>query len=182
MCNLVEWFLIDVTSEEIILFDNAEALIEFIRWRSLSNLTVYAVSSAMSACEFKYHYHEGTLNKGLIDLKPKETLLWLLDVFEGENLSVEERCLRFGEESIELTQALRCVTREQWHALVDQVYDKDIGEPGQELGGVLTTLSALCAITNLNPSLAFDKEFERCRQPAVIEKIRDKHRNKKVVS
>lgn len=107
---------------------------------------------------------------------------WLRKVFGPEVLTdVEERGLRFGEESLELIQSLG-ITREQAEALVKQVYDKPIGQPDQEMGGTLVTLAALCVVTGLDAEIAYRREFTRCEQPDVIDKIRAKHALKAVVS
>jgi len=97
-------------------------------------------------------------------------------------MDVEERMLRFTEEVIELGQ-VEGVTREQHHALIDQVHDKPIGEVEQEIGGVLVTLGSYFAVTGRdNPGILYEREFSRCEQPEVIEKIRRKHDEKLVVS
>ena len=107
---------------------------------------------------------------------------WLTRVFGKASLQdVEERGLRFGEESLELIQSLG-VTREQALALVKQVYDKPAGEPQQELGGTLVTLASLCVVAGLDADDCYRREFMRCEQPDVMEKIRRKHAEKAVVS
>lgn len=107
---------------------------------------------------------------------------WLSHVFGPEALTdSEERALRFGEESLELIQSLN-VTREQALALVQQVYDKPVGEPMQELGGTLVTLASLCAVTGLHAGRAYQDEWDRVDRAEIIEKIRGKHKRKAVVS
>ncbi len=108
-------------------------------------------------------------------------LEWLNRVWPSQIHDGEERALRFAEESLELVQA-EGVTREQAHALVDQVFDKPVGEIEQELGGTLVTLSAYMAVKGLDGVEAFSKEFGRCNEPAVIDKIQAKHKMKLVVS
>ena len=80
------------------------------------------------------------------------------------------------EESLELVQSLGC-TQEECHRLVDYVFGRPIGEPHQELGGVMVTLAALC---NAYPDMQMDeagyKELNRCWNN--IEKIREKQKNK----
>jgi len=97
-------------------------------------------------------------------------------------MDVEERMLRFSEEVIELGQA-EGITREQYHALVDQVFDKPVGEVEQEIGGVLVTLGSYFAVTGRdNPGILYEREFSRCETPEVIQRIRRKHDEKLVVS
>lgn len=107
---------------------------------------------------------------------------WLVNVFgRGALINVEERALRFGEESLELIQSLG-VTQHQAEALVKQVYAKPPGDQEQELGGTTVTLAALCAITGLDADRAYRTELNRVHQPAVIAKIKAKHATKAVVS
>lgn len=54
-----------------------------------------------------------------------------------------ERAMRFLEEALELAQALE-VTQEEVQLLFQHVYAKGAGELKQEVGGVGTTLLALC--------------------------------------
>lgn len=115
-----------------------------------------------------------------------EILDWLHRTFDGVDnaefaMDPEERELRFAEEVIELTQAGK-MTREQWYRLVDQVYDKPVGEIEQELGGVMVTLRSYAACRSLDLEAAYETEFARCCRPEIMEKIRNKHRNKLVVS
>jgi len=57
---------------------------------------------------------------------------------------VTERADRFIEEALELAQTTPGWTKERAHALVDYVFAREVGEPGQEIGGVMVTLAALC--------------------------------------
>lgn len=61
---------------------------------------------------------------------------------EEEARSVEQRGLRFLEEAIELFQASEG-DRESAHKLVDYIFDRPVGVPHQELGGVSVTLLCL---------------------------------------
>jgi hypothetical protein len=96
-------------------------------------------------------------------------------------MDVEERVLRFLEESIELGQ-VEGVTKEQALALIEQVYAKPPGVTSQEIGGVLTTLAAYFAVTGASPEQLFERELRRIEQPDIMEKIRTKHDGKLVVS
>lgn len=106
---------------------------------------------------------------------------WLEKVFPDHASDPEERIIRTVEEVLELAQCEN-VTREQMHALVDQVMDKPVGERSQELGGVMVTLASYCAVTGQDAGAAFNAEFARCNDPEVIVKIQRKHINKLVVS
>jgi hypothetical protein len=60
-----------------------------------------------------------------------------------------ERNHRFLEESLELVQATGC-TQSEAHQLVDYVFNRPVGEPAQEVGGVMVTLAALCLANRLD--------------------------------
>jgi len=72
----------------------------------------------------------------------------------------EERNHRFLEEALELVQATGCHQSEA-HQLVDYVYGRDIGEPAQEVGGVMVTLAALCLANGLDMDAAAETELAR---------------------
>lgn len=72
----------------------------------------------------------------------------------------EERCDRFVEEAIELVQALG-YDRRRITALIDYVYGRPVGEPGQEVGGVMVTLSALCSAAGIDVQDEAEKELAR---------------------
>lgn len=101
---------------------------------------------------------------------------WMLACFGPEvTADKTERCFRFGEEALELTQSLGA-TREAMHALVDYVFGRKIGEPAQELGGVVVTLQALANAADLDVMACAQNEISRCEEN--IERIRAKHLSK----
>lgn len=143
--------------------------------------------SALAGCLKKHHVTLVT-NKALTYVSQASKffddvpiLEWLNRVWPSQLHDSEERALRFAEEALEMVQA-EGVTREQAHALVDQVFDKPVGEIEQELGGVLVTLSAYMAVKGLDGVGAFTKEFSRVNEAEVIDKIQAKHKMKLVVS
>lgn len=71
-----------------------------------------------------------------------------------------ERNHRFIEEALELVQSLGA-TKSECHQLVDYVFDRNIGEPVQEAGGVMVTLAALCLSQNMNMDEAGELELKR---------------------
>jgi len=97
---------------------------------------------------------------------------WLLACF-GEIIAGdrEERNHRFLEEALELVQACGCSENEA-HQLVDYVYGRPIGEPAQEVGGVMVTLAALCLANGLD--MHTDGETELARIWTKVEAIRAK--------
>lgn len=82
-----------------------------------------------------------------------------------------ERNHRFLEESLELVQALGCTASEA-HQLVDYVFNRPVGEPNQEAGGVMVTFAALCNAHSISGPIAAENELTRCW--GKIDKIRAK--------
>lgn len=85
-----------------------------------------------------------------------------------------ERNHRFLEEALELAQSLGC-TAEDAHVLVEYVFGRPAGKAGQEVGGVLITLAALCgAHRDLSMDREAKAELGRINRSDVLEKIRAK--------
>lgn len=97
---------------------------------------------------------------------------WLLACFGGQIARDKvERNHRFLEESLELVQACG-TTASEAHQLVDYVYGRETGEIGQEIGGVMNTLAALCSAHGFDMIVEGYREIARCWTK--IEKIRAK--------
>jgi len=116
------------------------------------------------------------------DSPEKEVKKWLVACF-GETIAGDkvERNYRFLEEALELVQSLNC-TKEDAHKLVDYVFDRPIGDPHQEMGGVMVTLAALSSANNLEMMYDFYFELRRINSPEIMEKIRKKQAAKKIAS
>lgn len=86
---------------------------------------------------------------------------WMLACF-GSEISADktERNHRFLEEALELVQSCGC-TRSEAHQLVDYVFDRPTGERGQEVGGVMVTLAALCLAQTIDMDREADVELDR---------------------
>lgn len=86
---------------------------------------------------------------------------WLYECF-GPMVAADvvERNHRFLEESLELVQSLGA-TKEDCLKLVDYVYGRQEGDPYQEVGGVMITLSALCLANDLSMDECTDIELDR---------------------
>ena len=99
---------------------------------------------------------------------------WLVSCF-GEDIAADrlERCDRFTEEAMELVQAVG-YDRARAHALVDWVFDRETGEPHQEVGGVMVTLAALCIAHKLDLHEDGERELARISTPEMQAKIRAK--------
>ncbi|CAJ6623350.1 Uncharacterised protein [Burkholderia pseudomallei] len=103
---------------------------------------------------------------------------WMLTCFGAEiSADVPERNHRFFEESGELVQS-RGMTREEAHALVDYTWSRPVGEPTQEVGGVMVTLAALCLANGLDMHAAGERELARVNEPSMIDRIRAKQATK----
>jgi hypothetical protein len=97
---------------------------------------------------------------------------WLIHCF-GEQIAHDgqERNHRFLEEALELVQSTGCTASEA-HQLVDYVFNRAVGEPHQETGGVMVTLAALCLAHGLDIHAAGEDELTRVWSKA--DKIRAK--------
>jgi len=101
---------------------------------------------------------------------------WLLACFGAEIAAHKlERSHRFFEEAVELVQALD-MPRDHAHMLVEYVYNRPLGEPRQEVGGVKLTLAALCSANGLDE--VEDGETELARVWTKVEQIRAKQATK----
>lgn len=86
---------------------------------------------------------------------------WLLACFGEEIASdVVERNFRFLEESLELVQSLGC-SKDEAMSLVNYVYERPVGEPSQEAGGVMVTLACLCGSNGLDMNSCGETELAR---------------------
>ena len=108
----------------------------------------------------------------------KQVAQWCRDCF-GNAIAFDtsERNFRFLEEALELVQSLDC-TKEDALQLVDYVYGREAGDPGQEVGGVMITLAALTAANLLGLDASAVQELERIQKPEIVDKIRSKHLSK----
>lgn len=89
------------------------------------------------------------------------TASWLLEAF-GPAIATNphERSHRFLEEALELSQACGC-TREEAIELVNYTFDRPVGEPKQETGGVMVTLAGLCFATGISMTAEAERELAR---------------------
>lgn len=97
---------------------------------------------------------------------------WMAACF-GPVISADkhERNHRFIEEALELVQSCD-MTRSEAHQLVDYVFNRPVGDPPQEVGGVMVTLAALCLAHDMD--MHHSAEFELERVWTKIEQIRAK--------
>jgi hypothetical protein len=101
---------------------------------------------------------------------------WMDSCFGPEiSKDMVERRQRFTEEAIELGQAIGG-TADEAHALVDYVYSRPIGDPKQEVGGVMVTVAAICSAAGLDMIECARNELLSCWKRR--EKIREKQKTK----
>lgn len=107
---------------------------------------------------------------------------WVIKCF-GEKIADDkiERNHRFLEEALELVQSTGC-TKEDAHQLVDYVFNREIGEVHQEIGGVMVTLSALCSANRQPLFVNAEIELDRINKPEIMEKIKIKQNTKPMAS
>lgn len=97
---------------------------------------------------------------------------WMQECF-GAEISADklERSDRLLEEVLELLQSGN-YPPERIATLTKYVWSRDLGEPAQEVGGVMVTLAAYCLAHGLNMHTAGETELERIWTK--VEKIRAK--------
>jgi hypothetical protein len=100
------------------------------------------------------------------DIRQKSIYDWCVTAFAGGDNSPRIRALRFGEESIELMQAAE-LTKADVHKLVSYVFARPVGEPHQEVGGVMLTLNAYCQSVGLKVVDAEMDEIARVNSKSV---------------
>jgi hypothetical protein len=104
----------------------------------------------------------------------QRVLNWLMNCFSQEICrDITERNHRFLEEALELVQSTGC-KRSEAHLLVEYVFNRPIGDPFQEVGGVAVTFAALCSCIDVEQNWAAEMELIRISAPEILEKIRAK--------
>ncbi|WP_208412999.1 hypothetical protein [Xanthomonas cannabis] len=91
--------------------------------------------------------------------------------------NMTERGDRMLEEVLELLQS-HGYDQTRVATLVDYVYGRPVGEPAQEVGGVMVTLAGYCWVAGLDMHAEGARELERITQPEVMAKIRSKQEAK----
>ncbi|HGM7277995.1 TPA: hypothetical protein ACKQCT_004689, partial [Stenotrophomonas maltophilia] len=91
--------------------------------------------------------------------------------------NMTERGDRLLEEVLELLQA-HGYDRTRVSTLVDYVFGRPVGEPVQEVGGVMVTLAGYCWVAGLDMHANGQAELDRINQPDVMAKIRAKQEAK----
>lgn len=106
---------------------------------------------------------------------------WVMECFGSRmHQCKKERAQRFLEEALELGQS-RDLSKEDALLMVDYVYSRPIGEPAQEVGGVMVTLAALCSSADIDLENSALSELIRVEEPEIMEKIRKKQDSKSAI-
>lgn len=91
----------------------------------------------------------------------QRTWEWLVACFgDPRSTTKQRRVWRFVEESLELAQASGC-TAEEARQVLDYVFSRPIGEPHQEVGGVMVTLAGVCVSSGLDMEECAETELAR---------------------
>lgn len=108
---------------------------------------------------------------------------WVITCFGSQiGRDKAERDFRFYEEATELVQS-RGMKKEEAHAMVEATYARPAGKTYQEIGGVVTTLAALCS-TEKHPQTGQEVdmmeagEAELTRIWGQLDLIREKQKTK----
>lgn len=94
-------------------------------------------------------------------------------ILPSRNSAIITRGDRLAEEVFELLQSQH-YPRERLRMLEDYVFNRPIGEPGQEMGGVMLTLACYGEVAGLNMHLEGYRELARVNRPDVIARIKKK--------
>lgn len=104
---------------------------------------------------------------------------WMHACFPPEvREDIRERGDRLLEETLELLQA-HGYDPERVATLTRYVYGRPVGEPEQELGGVMVTLAAFSETAGLHMDDCAELELERITQPEIMAKIQKKQESKR---
>lgn len=90
-------------------------------------------------------------------------------------ISKRERMLRFLEEALELVQVGE-LTPEDVDNMRDHVFNRNVGEIRDEIGGTLVCLALVCDVTNEDMNLAGELGLTKCWEK--IHTIKEKHKAK----
>lgn len=92
--------------------------------------------------------------------RPGRALIWAQQMFGEVALDPRERTLRFLEEAIELAHAMS-VDVDTTLAVVDRVYNREVGNIPREIGQATMTLECLARCIEVDADAEATKEFYR---------------------
>ena len=94
------------------------------------------------------------------NIRQKSIYDWCVEAFAGEDSSPRIRMLRFIEEATELAQA-HGLSQTEVEYVVSYVFGRPVGEPYQEVGGVMVTLNCYCEAAGISLVDAEQDEIAR---------------------
>lgn len=94
-------------------------------------------------------------------------------LFHDDPTDVSERLARYAEETNEVLQAFG-MSRDDMHCLVDYTCDRPAGEPAQEIGAAMLTLTSLCVVAGYDLMSCAEADLQKLQQPETIARIRAK--------
>ena len=95
------------------------------------------------------------------DARQAQVQQWAVNAFGELATTVPERGRRFLEEALELFQSVEGSDAAMAHTLVDYVFGRPVGEPFQEVGGVMVTLMSLAECIGVSVEVAEKTETHR---------------------
>ena len=126
-----------------------------------------------------------TLNLTALATFNKSVKEWVIQAFGIKTFEDKaERDMRFFEEATELIQSRGNLSAEDMHRMIDHVMSRPPGVFTQEVGGTMTTLSALCSTEKDLTGSPVDMfqcgliELQRIKMPENMVKIREKQLTK----
>ncbi|WP_391925335.1 hypothetical protein, partial [Streptomyces massasporeus] len=111
--------------------------------------------------------------KGGAETLQARNAAWMRIAFADDPTDLPERIARFGEEALELQQALG-QSCEDAHALVDYVYSRPAGAPATEFGQTAGSLACLAEFAGYDLEAAAEVELDRVSTPEFLAKLRAK--------
>jgi hypothetical protein len=91
--------------------------------------------------------------------------------------NMTERGDRLVEEVLELLQS-KGYDPTRIPTLIEYVWNRPVGDPPQEVGGVMATLAAYCSVAGLDMEADGEAELARIMRPEIMAKIRTKQEAK----
>lgn len=103
-------------------------------------------------------------------------LNWAASTWGDTAYNPTERAMRMFEEAAETAQAMN-LTEEVCSMILTRTFKRPKDDPRKEIGGLLVTVYALCAILDISPSEALATELTRMLSKSK-EELRKKHQDK----
>lgn len=149
-------------------------------WATPDQLAAFWKEQAMNAREELTRFDPAVRQPVLSTSYQNRAWAWMQETFAGlpENGGgLNERIARFGEEAIELVQAVG-VSEEDFAELVHYVYNRPKGDPMQEVAGSAFTLALVAQVLGIDMMEEAEIELERVSSPAIRAKVRKRRESK----